>query len=171
MTTSSLISLVSERFLVSEVEDRDVHDCKQRTTLLPIRNVSTHEYGGEEEASCAGNHDILMYTSSKWYSLSPLNAVEHSPEDPIRSLGVQVLKDQVLGPIFGQELDGVIDYIPEVFGQEDLESHIDKGQANIAFCVRCVTVNDIMAVADAGQLMPAKVRIKIVSDIILYVCE
>lgn len=153
MTTSSLISLVSNRFSVSEVEDPSMENCEHETTIVPTPNM----HNGEDVASFVCNHDILMYTSSKWYNLSPLSPVEYSLDDPIRSLGVQVLKDRLLGPIFGEELDGIIDYIPEVFGQRDLESRIDSGEASVAFCVRGVTVDDIMAVADAGQLMPAKV--------------
>lgn len=157
MSTSSLISLVSNRFSVSEVEDPIMENCEHGTTVVPTINTSLDMHNEEDVASLVHNHDILMYTASKWYNLSPLDPVEHSLDDPIRSLGVQVLKDRLLGPIFGEELDGIIDYIPEVFGHRDLESLIDSGQANVGFCARGVTVDDIMAVADAGQLMPAKV--------------
>jgi uncharacterized protein (DUF1015 family) len=105
----------------------------------------------------AGKGDIRMYFSGAWHRLEPIVPV--SAGDPIGSLDVSVLQDRLLAPILGiadQRTDKRIDFIGGIRGTAELESRVGSGRAAVAFSMYPTTVADLMAIADAGAIMPPK---------------
>jgi uncharacterized protein (DUF1015 family) len=98
-----------------------------------------------------------MYLQGRWLTLTP--RAQPDPDDVIGSLDVSVLQDQLLQPtlkIADVRTDKRIDFIGGARGTGELERHVDSGAAAVAFSLFPVSVADLMAVSDAGAIMPPK---------------
>jgi uncharacterized protein (DUF1015 family) len=101
--------------------------------------------------------EIAMYFRGGWQTLRSRAAANAS--DPIASLDVSVLQDQLLAPvlkIMDIRTDKRIDFIGGARGTRELERLVDAGKAAVAFSLFPVSVTDLIAVADAGDIMPPK---------------
>ena len=108
-------------------------------------------------ASPVRRGEIAMYFDRTWHTLRPRVAPDAS--DPIRSLDVSVLQEQLLEPVLGIgdiRTDKGIDFVGGARGTSELERLVDSGKAAVAFSLYPVSVADLMAVADAGEIMPPK---------------
>ncbi|MBO4373937.1 MAG: DUF1015 domain-containing protein [Lachnospiraceae bacterium] len=105
-----------------------------------------------EEKGCIG-----MYISGKWYRLTLKDRPE--TDDPVESLDVSVLQNEVLSPILNIEdpkTDSRIDFVGGIRGLEELSKRVDSGRATVAFAMYPTSIEELFAVADAGRLMPPK---------------
>lgn len=99
-----------------------------------------------------------MYHEGRWLR------VELKPEliddaDPLASLDYVLLSEHVLGPILGitdLRVDTRIEFVGGVRGTTELERRVDAGEHTLAFAMRPVRIDQLMRVADAGQMMPPK---------------
>jgi uncharacterized protein (DUF1015 family) len=101
--------------------------------------------------------DIAMYFQGEWRTVTPRHAPD--PADPIASLDVSVLQDRLLAPVLGiadVRTDKRIDFVGGARGTAALQAAVDRGQAAVAFSLYPVSVADLMAVSDAGAIMPPK---------------
>jgi uncharacterized protein (DUF1015 family) len=99
-----------------------------------------------------------VYLGRRWHLLE-LPEASIDRRDPIRSLDVSLLQDRVLGPVLGigdQRTDPRIDFVGGVGGSRELAARVDAGAAALAFSLCPPTVEQLMAVSDAGHLMPPK---------------
>lgn len=99
-----------------------------------------------------------MYLARQWYRLTvPAGSVPRS--DPVASLDVSLLQDRLIGPLLGitdPRSDARIDFVGGVRGLSELERLVDSGAAAVAFSLCPTRMLELMAVADAGRLMPPK---------------
>jgi uncharacterized protein (DUF1015 family) len=98
-----------------------------------------------------------MYFQHAWHTLRP--RAEPNASDPIGSLDVSILQDHLLAPILkiaDVRTDKRIDFIGGARGTAALEQLVDGGKAAVAFSLFPVSVADLMAVSDAGDIMPPK---------------
>jgi uncharacterized protein (DUF1015 family) len=112
---------------------------------------------GRGPAAPAARGDIAMYFQGGWRTLRP--RLRPDPADPIRSLDVSVLQDELLGPVLGiadVRTDRRIDFVGGARGTAALERAVNSGEAAVAFSLFPVSVSDLMAVSDAGEIMPPK---------------
>jgi uncharacterized protein (DUF1015 family) len=101
--------------------------------------------------------EICMYISGKWSTLTPKQLPEST--DPVASLDVSVLQNDVLAPILGIDdprESNDIDFIGGIKGTEELEKWVNEGRAALAFSMFPTSMDQLFAVADAGMLMPPK---------------
>jgi uncharacterized protein (DUF1015 family) len=101
--------------------------------------------------------DIAMYTNGAWQTLR--SRVAPDPADPIGSLDVSVLQERLLAPVLGiadVRTDKRIDFVGGGRGTKALEQLVDSGKAAVAFSLFPVDVADLIAVSDAGEIMPPK---------------
>ena len=103
----------------------------------------------------AGERHANMYLDGSWYALSwpPFEA------DPVASLDVSVLQERLLAPILGivdPRTDKRISFVGGIRGPKELKRRVDSGRDTVAFSMAPVTVNQMIAIADAGQIMPPK---------------
>jgi uncharacterized protein (DUF1015 family) len=101
---------------------------------------------------------FCIYLDRRWHLLE-LDPATVERADPVRSLDVALLQERVLGPVFGivdQRTDMRIDFVGGTRGTGELEARVHSGQAALAISMRPVTVDQLMTVADAGQIMPPK---------------
>jgi uncharacterized protein (DUF1015 family) len=98
-----------------------------------------------------------MYLGAQWYRLNIHQ--ERIPDDPVGRLDVSLLADNLLAPILGitdPRRDKRIDFVGGIRGLEELERRVDSGEMQVAFALYPTRMEDLMAVADAGQVMPPK---------------
>jgi uncharacterized protein (DUF1015 family) len=101
--------------------------------------------------------EIAMYFDKQWQTLTP--RARPNASDPIGSLDVSVLQDHLLAPILDitdLRTDKRIDFVGGARGTGELERLVDSGKAAVAFSLYPVSVADLMAVSDAGAIMPPK---------------
>jgi uncharacterized protein (DUF1015 family) len=99
-----------------------------------------------------------VYIRGKWYTLT-LGDDTIDASDPIRTLDVSRLQDRILAPVFGIEdvrTDTRIDFVGGIRGTGELERLVNAKKAEIAFSMYPVTLGELMAIADAGEIMPPK---------------
>jgi len=97
-----------------------------------------------------------MYLAGKWYGLSwePGKAI-----DPVQALDVSFLQNNLLDPLLGikdPRTDKRIEFVGGIRGTGELVKRVDSGKGVVAFSMYPVTVDQMMAIADAGSVMPPK---------------
>ena len=100
--------------------------------------------------------EIRMYLDGAWYDLAWQPAVN---ADPISQLDVTGLQDRLLAPLLGIDdprTSKRIDFIGGIRGTDELVKLVDSGKAAVAFSMYPTTVEQLMAIADANQIMPPK---------------
>ncbi|MBI3574813.1 MAG: DUF1015 domain-containing protein [Gammaproteobacteria bacterium] len=99
-----------------------------------------------------------MYLKGQWYRLA-IRPERIPHNDPVKRLDVSLLQDHLLAPILGlgdPRRDKRIDFIGGIRGLKELERRVDSGEMATAFALFPTSIHDMMAVADAGEVMPPK---------------
>ncbi len=112
---------------------------------------------GEGPATPVRRGEIAMYFGSAWHTLRPRGPARAT--DPIGSLDVSVLQDQLLSPVLqiaDVRTDRRIDFVAGARGTDALERRVQSGDAAVAFSLYPVSVAALMQVSDAGAIMPPK---------------
>ncbi len=103
-------------------------------------------------------HEFSMYVYGNWYKLT---AKEHTfdENDPIGVLDVTILSKYILDEVLNikdQRTDKRIDFVGGIRGLAELQKRVDSGEMKIAFAFYPVTLNQLMNIADTGNIMPPK---------------
>jgi uncharacterized protein (DUF1015 family) len=104
------------------------------------------------------HHDIGMYLEGRWYRLRARPGVVDEA-DPVRRLDVALLQDRVLDPLLGignPRTDARIRFVGGIRGIVELVRLVDDGRAAVAFSLHPTSVEELLAVADSGDVMPPK---------------
>ena len=112
--------------------------------------------GGPEEPLQPANFG--MYVEGRWYGLAADDPAQ-AADSVVDRLDVSILTRLVLGPILGigdPRLDPRIDFVGGGRGVAALAAAVDSGDASVAFSLYPTSVEDLMAVADAGAILPPK---------------
>ena len=102
-------------------------------------------------------HTFGMYLNKKWYMLTA--KPELIINDPIEALDVSILQKQLLFPILGIDdprTNKRIDFIGGIRGLKELERRVDSGEMKVAFSMFPTSMDELLSVADAGEVMPPK---------------
>jgi uncharacterized protein (DUF1015 family) len=103
-----------------------------------------------------------MYLAGRWYRLTlrPESAAEAaSANDPVARLPITRITRNIIEPIFGitdPRTDKRIDFVGGGRGLAELERLVSSGRMAVAFALYPTQMSDLMAVADAGAIMPPK---------------
>jgi uncharacterized protein (DUF1015 family) len=98
-----------------------------------------------------------MYLDRAWYLLTPRD--RSGAGDVVAALDVSILTRLILGPLLGihdPRTDSRIDFVGGSRGTEELERRVDSGGFAVAFALYPTSLDDVMRVADAGEVMPPK---------------
>ena len=131
LSAEAYLQAVSERF---EMTSSDT----------PVRPAVSGEFG--------------MYLAGQWYRLQ-LDSARLASNDPVAALDVSLLADHLLRPVLGigdPRHDQRIDFIGGARGLQGLTQRVDSGEMAVAFSLFPTRIEALMAVADAGGLMPPK---------------
>jgi uncharacterized protein (DUF1015 family) len=102
-------------------------------------------------------HRFGMYLGGTWYRLEA-KAGTFPAGDPVRSLDVAILQENLLSPILGiadPRTDKRIDFVGGIRGLAELEKRVKEGWG-VAFALYPTSLEQLMSVADAGLVMPPK---------------
>lgn len=103
-------------------------------------------------------HNFSMYLEGKWYSLTAKPGT-YNDSDPIGILDVTILTNSVLEPIL--EIKDLrrstrIDFVGGIRGLVELKKRVDGGDMKAAFALYPVTMDQLITIADTGNIMPPK---------------
>jgi uncharacterized protein (DUF1015 family) len=99
-----------------------------------------------------------MYLDGEWRTLKAKPAIIQEG-DPVKSLDVSILQDNLLTPVLGigdPRTDERIDFIGGIRGATELEKLVDSGKFAVAFSMYPTSIEQLMSIADAGEVMPPK---------------
>ena len=139
--------------------NRTVHDLNGLTKeefLDEIRSQFTITENANPEPRQRGHWS--MYLDGKWYGLQ-LSPAATQPAGTVQSLDVSILQDRLLDPILGIKdirTDKRVDFIGGLRGTKELERLVDEGKAAVAFSLFPTTVEELLMVSDANEIMPPK---------------
>jgi uncharacterized protein (DUF1015 family) len=139
--------------------NRVVRDLSGRTDDEFLRAVSERLRVTDGGPLPARKGQCQMLLGGKWHTLGLHAADAVGRGGPIASLDVSLLQDRVLEPLLGildPRTDKRIDFVGGIRGTGELERLVHGGGAAVAFSMFPVTVAELMAIADAGAIMPPK---------------
>ncbi len=99
-----------------------------------------------------------LYMDKRWYHVRANETLISNP-DPVQRLDVAILQNQVLSPVLGIQdprTDKRIDFVGGIRGLDELERRVDSGEMKLAISMFPTSIEELMAIADAGQVMPPK---------------
>jgi uncharacterized protein (DUF1015 family) len=103
-------------------------------------------------------HEFSMYVNGNWYKLTAKQNT-YDENDPIGVLDVTILSKYVLDEILNikdQRTDKRIDFVGGIRGLGELQKRVDSGEMKIAFAFYPVSLDQLIAIADSGNIMPPK---------------
>ena len=137
---------------------RDLAGLSPEQFLERLASVGTVEPTSQPDPPAPGVFTVYLGKARGWHRVTiPGSSIDRT--DPIRSLDYELIADRVLTPILGVgdlRLDKRIDFVGGIRGWPELEKRVDLGEAAVAFCMHPVTIEQLMAIADAGHIMPPK---------------
>lgn len=133
---------------------KDLNGLAAEEFLKKVRAIFDVKNHGSETPARPG--EISMYLGGNWYSLT---WTPDPDADPVSRLDVSVLQSRLLGPVLGIDdprTNSRIEYTGGFDSVERIRKKVDDGRAAVAFSVYPTTVDQLMAIADADQIMPPK---------------
>jgi len=140
--------------------NRVVKDLNGLTAEAFIEAVSTKfeiEQLAKEPFKPAALHEFGMYINGCWYQLTAKPGTY--TDDPIGILDVTILQNNILDAILGisdPRTDARVDFVGGIRGLQVLADRVDSGQFAAAFSLYAVTIDQLFAIADSGNVMPPK---------------
>jgi uncharacterized protein (DUF1015 family) len=135
---------------------RDLAGRSPAAFLAAVRERFPVELGGP---SPARKGVCQMLLDGRWHTITLRPEGASAADDPIASLDVSLLQDGLLAPVLGildPRTDKRIDFVGGIRGTGELERLVAGGSAAVAFSMFATTVAELMAIADAGAIMPPK---------------
>jgi uncharacterized protein (DUF1015 family) len=131
----------------------DLNGMSPEAFLSKVGNV--FKTAPADGAAPSGAREVRMFLAGRWHKLS----WEEFEADPAGRLDVSVLQDRLLAPLLGIDdprTNTRISFIGGIRGTDELERRVLSGRDAVAFSMFPVTVEQMMDIADAGQIMPPK---------------
>ncbi len=135
---------------------KDLNGMSREQFFEAVKGKFELEEIGKEPYAPAEKGTFGMYLDNTWYALKVLP--QYRSADPVKGLDVSILQDQLLGPVLGigdPRTDKRIDFIGGIRGLKELERRV-REDMEIAFSMYPTSIKELLAVADAGLLMPPK---------------
>lgn len=146
-----------DQMLIMEY-NRHVHDLNGLTGEGLLEAISRKfDVVPSNEPKPSRPKDFGMYFDGRWYTLTA-KAGTYPAADPVDSLDVAILQNNLLGPVLGigdPRTDKRISFIGGIRGTGELEQRVN-GKGGVAFSMYPTSIEELMAIADAGKVMPPK---------------
>ena len=139
--------------------NRVVKDLNEGCKAELFHKISTNfEYEEAEKKVPEKTQQFCMYIAGKWYLLKAKEG-SFNKGDPVESLDVSILQNNLLDPVFGikdPRKDKRIDFVGGIRGTDELERLVDNKNFHVAFSLYPTTIDQLFKVADSGRIMPPK---------------
>ncbi|WP_163195721.1 DUF1015 domain-containing protein [Clostridium thermarum] len=137
---------------------KDLNGLSTEEYMLRVsENFEISLYEGDGPYKPCQKHTYGMYLEGKWYRLTAKEGT-YNPNDPVGRLDVTILQENLLTSILGIEdvrTSHRIDFVGGIRGLKELEKRVNKDM-KVAFSMYPTTIEDLMVIADAGEVMPPK---------------
>lgn len=136
---------------------KDLNGLSTDAFLARIAEKFTVETAASQVKPCR-HGEFGLYLATQWYRLSIRpDLIPH--QDPVARLDVSLLQNHLIAPVLGitdPRRDKRIDFVGGIRGLKELEKRVDSKEMAVAFALFPTGMDDLMAVADAGEVMPPK---------------
>ena len=137
---------------------KDLNGLDAEHFLIMVEEKFTlKEFSADEPYKPKKLHSFGMYLNGMWYEIEAKDG-SFPKDDPVKSLDVSILQENLLHPILAigdPRRDKRIDFVGGIRGLEELSNRVDAGEA-VAFSMFPTSIEQLMAIADAGEVMPPK---------------
>jgi len=138
---------------------RDLHDLTPKEFIRKLQDkFALQTVAGRQKAKPLAYNHFGMYLSGQWYYLKAKPEI-YDPQDPVESLDTSILHNHILHPLLAigdPRKDERVDFVGGIRGLTELEKRVDTGDMAVAFALYPTSIEQLMNIADAGQLMPPK---------------
>ncbi|MGD8206617.1 MAG: DUF1015 family protein [Thiohalocapsa sp.] len=131
LSASAFLARLGEAFVVEQAAD-------------PVQPAEPAQFG--------------LYLDGRWHRLR-LDPALIPSDDPVARLDVSLLQDHLIGPLLGitdPRRDERIDFVGGIRGLGGLAARVDSGEMRVALSLHATAMDELIAVADAGEIMPPK---------------
>ncbi|TDY01554.1 DUF1015 domain-containing protein [Thiohalophilus thiocyanatoxydans] len=136
---------------------RDLNGLDQAAFLDKLEEAFRIE-PSSESVKPGQSGEFGMYLGGQWYRLA-IEPGRIPKADPVGRLDVSLLQNNLIDPVLGindPRRDKRIDFVGGIRGLAELERRVDSGEMAVAFALYPTSLSDLMAVADANEVMPPK---------------
>lgn len=136
---------------------KDLNGLSAKELLTKLEDNFTVEYKSSAYRPEA-LHDMGLYLEGKWYKLTAMPGT-YNENHAVAVLDISILQDHILEPLLGikdQRTDARIDFVGGIRGLGELEKRVDSGEMAMAISLYPVSIEQLFAVADSGEVMPPK---------------
>ena len=137
---------------------KDLNEMTPRVFIDKLANGFEIENRGKQIYKPSKLHEFSMYLEGNWYSLVAKPGT-FDDADPIDTLDVTILTKQVLDPLLGitdLRRSNRIDFVGGIRGLRELKKRVDAGEMKAAFALYPVSLQQLIHIADTGNIMPPK---------------
>ncbi|RYY71984.1 MAG: DUF1015 domain-containing protein [Chitinophagaceae bacterium] len=149
---SNQLAIMDYNRLVTDLNGLSTEEVLQKTSQhFSIEKVS-------EQYRPSAAHQFGLYMAKQWYKLTAKPG-SFNEQDPIAVLDISILQQNLLEPVLGirdQRTDKRIDFVGGIRGLGELEKRVDSGEMALAVSLYPVSIEQLFAVADSGEVMPPK---------------
>ncbi|MCU4164922.1 DUF1015 domain-containing protein [Carboxylicivirga caseinilyticus] len=137
---------------------KDLNGLSPEELLTRLQEVFEVECVGTEIYQPSKLHEFSMYLDGNWYKLNAKTGT-YNDNDPIGVLDVTILSEHVLDKMLGIEdlrRSKRIDFVGGIRGLGELQRRVDSGEMAVAFALYPVSMQQLIDIADTGNIMPPK---------------
>ena len=137
---------------------KDLNGLSSEEFIAKVQESFEIKAMGSEIYTPNGLHNFSMYLDGEWYSLTA-KAGTYDDNDPIGVLDVTVLSNLVLDKILGitdLRTSKRVDFVGGIRGLGELQHRVDSGEMKVAFALYPVSMQQLIDIADTGNIMPPK---------------
>jgi uncharacterized protein (DUF1015 family) len=158
-----------EYFLTVIFADSEMHILDYNRVVKDLNGLSKDDFlarvaenfsvsAEDAAAKPAAANEFGMYLDGQWYRLG-FDPARVPANDPVARLDVSLLAANLIDPVLGisdPRRDARIDFVGGIRGLGELEKRVDNGDWAVAFALYATSMDDLMSVAEAGEVMPPK---------------
>jgi uncharacterized protein (DUF1015 family) len=137
---------------------KDLNGLTEEQFLAAVAENFIVEEKGTEIYTPNKLHNFSLYLGGKWYSLTAKEGT-YDDKDPIGVLDVTISSNLILDKVLGLKdlrSDKRIDFVGGIRGLGELKRRVDSGEMKVALALYPVTMQQIIDIADTGNIMPPK---------------
>ena len=137
---------------------KDLNGLTEEEVLAAVAENFIVEEKGTEIYTPERLHNFSLYLGGKWYSLTAKEGT-YDDKDPIGVLDVTISSNLILDKVLGLKdlrSDKRIDFVGGIRGLGELKRRVDNGEMKVALALYPVTMQQIIDIADTGNIMPPK---------------
>jgi len=137
---------------------KDLNGNDREQFMAKVKEKFHIEEYGTEPFHPQATHTFGMYLGGLWYKLTAISGTWNA-DNVVESLDVSIMQNNLLHPILGIEdprRDKRIDFVGGIRGLAELQRRVDSGREAVAFAMYPTSMDELINIADAGEIMPPK---------------